>query len=705
MISRESLTTSENLARLGLIVFVLSALFGLKIYFFPDPGSGSKPSEMKGDLALAYATCVAENGLPGDYRSYSTLKPLGELDPKERAVVFGCAVNFQMLSMVRWVLADKSLAITVNPDFRGRWPIDSIASWQNGNEAIEALNLVLESENKNLFFSPFTAHEQSVAAAYNASTVNVARFLTEKWPDLLINESGRLSTLEKYSPDFSNLTLAQFHALKERFEIAQFFAERGSKVTKAHKSLRHEIFLKKRELLLDDRLNQFLLSQGVSIDERDEKNKTLLHYAVEQNDGKLVNHLLSLNAQTDVQDISGKTPLHYAVNKGSEALLSLLLTKSAPDTRNFLGRTPLQEAFSIGSWDAANLLLDKGARLDVRDTLGRTPIFDCVPHGCPALDRLISLGADINAIDKEGNSLLHLAAQSNTSNAELISKLIARGCSISLKNKAGRTPLHQIAEADDIGSASVLLENGSQPNQRDRMGNTPLHLAKSEGMISTLLEAGANPDLANTSGEIPLNMNIAHTQMLFHSPSHIKVKADTLIRYFSDIRVGEKQIELSSPMLGVFAINEDGGEAIDSRSIKLVARAPNQEYKVENTCQIIVKLIMNDDSLTLPPISVSDGTSLPPTEQQAGVFSLQNLSGNCELSNYSSAAIIEILSLKGKEEYAKWEAIAKQCDDTSTTTCQKLATPKLKVTVKKGENWKVAGVITAQHVQLNTDQQ
>jgi hypothetical protein len=286
----------------------------------------------------------------------------------------------------------------------------------------------------------------------------------------------------------------------------------------------------------------------------------------------------------------------------------------------------------------------------------------------------------------------------------MIDRLIARGCQIGRTNKAGRTPLHQIAAANDIGAAGVLLAKGSDPNQRDLMGNTALHLAKTTEMVSTLLEAGANPDLSNKSGDIPLNHSVGHTQMLFHSPSHIEVKTDTLIRYFSDIQVGEQQIEIMTPTRGAYTLNQDGDPVAASRTLRLLVRQPNQEYRVEEACQMIVKPSIAGNSATPQPVIVSDWKPLQQTGPQTGVFTMQDLDGICNVSTLSSATYLETLLQEGKGDSAKLEAIAKQCRNTGADNCKEFVAPILRVTVKNGEDWKEAGVITAKRTPLTRAQ-
>ena len=127
------------------------------------------------------------------------------------------------------------------------------------------------------------------------------------------------------------------------------------------------------------------------------------------------------------------------------------------------------------------LLLDNGADVNKPDHFKLTPFLallsDDVKFGRAPEDvalLLINQGADIEAVDPQGKTALHLAA-----------------------------------EAGDNYIIKLLLSHNADVNARTRLGDTPLNLAISRGnsaVTDLLLAAGANVNLPNIFGDMPIHL-------------------------------------------------------------------------------------------------------------------------------------------------------------------------------------------------------
>jgi len=93
---------------------------------------------------------------------------------------------------------------------------------------------------------------------------------------------------------------------------------------------------------------------------------------------------------------------------------------------------------------------------------------------------LIKNGATINAIDKDENTPLHLAAMSNIGIANI---LIENGANINAQNNDGRsyTPLHVAAWASNSEMVNILIDQGAKTDVTDNGGQTALDTAKIYG--------------------------------------------------------------------------------------------------------------------------------------------------------------------------------------------------------------------------------
>ena len=73
---------------------------------------------------------------------------------------------------------------------------------------------------------------------------------------------------------------------------------------------------------------------------------------------------------------------------------------------------------------------------------------------------------------------------------EVIKQLLADGMNIEMADKEGLTAMYRAANNDQKATVLFLLENGADPNTRDKWGNTPLDVTLSGDVEKLLRQHG-----------------------------------------------------------------------------------------------------------------------------------------------------------------------------------------------------------------------
>ncbi len=229
------------------------------------------------------------------------------------------------------------------------------------------------------------------------------------------------------------------------------------------------------------------------------------------------------------------SPLVYAVRKGYSTATRYLLENGARTDRGASGNPALYEAADRGHRKIVEMLLAKGADVNAVNQNGETALHTAAVNGFLAMVQLLlDHQADWRIVDFRklggwdgGCTPLQRAAL--LGQVEVTKELLGRGADVNQRNPLGLTALHAAARSASAQVVKLLLEKGADPNlvatlkkqpqagedsnlqqlspQQQEPWSTPLLTAVvrfNTAAASALLEGGAKPDLYGPGEQTPL---------------------------------------------------------------------------------------------------------------------------------------------------------------------------------------------------------
>lgn len=320
---------------------------------------------------------------------------------------------------------------------------------------------------------------------------------------------------------------------------------------------------------------KLLIAAGADVKAVDGAKMTVLHAATVGNDTETIRLLVDAGLDVNAADFAGFTPLiNAAANRNVEAA-RLLLAKGADVNAQSgdgsfqkvkagsiaLGNwTPLIAAAVFGPHDLVRMLIDAGARVDVKDVRGMTPLMTAVAtdrQDLATIRALLAKGADVNAESRAGETALDWAM-----------KIGAKPVITILRQAGGRETAH---EAVVVPAAARADLRTSVQRSLALLRNASLVSAANGGCASchahNVVDVAEN--MARKKG-LPIDEKlVAQRQTLTKAP------------YFSPANLFERLDPPGSPITTVFAMFglTSSGYAPDRSTDAAVAHLMSQQSR------------------------------------------------------------------------------------------------------------------------------
>jgi ankyrin repeat protein len=141
--------------------------------------------------------------------------------------------------------------------------------------------------------------------------------------------------------------------------------------------------------------------------------------------------------------------------------------------------------------------------LNCRNESGDTPLLLAARHGREELVRLLlENGADVNAVNQDGDNVLFAAAEC-PDNVSVLDLLLRAGAKINARNKMGRTALIGATSIGDLRNVAFLLKQEPDIDAVTDEEETALTFAvvwEYPDVVKALIEAGANVSWQDSHG-------------------------------------------------------------------------------------------------------------------------------------------------------------------------------------------------------------
>lgn len=227
----------------------------------------------------------------------------------------------------------------------------------------------------------------------------------------------------------------------------------------------------------------------------------------------------------------GRDLVNILMGKDLELMKAVINVKSDQETKD-LGNSdisPVMYALKGGNFEVIQKLLDNGADVNAHDSAGNTVLIYACRFKADEniIKMLVKYGANVNARDNNWKSVLMYACQND--NVEILKILVQAGANVNAKMEDGTTALIIAAQENpNIEITKFLLDNGADINARvmlkavHKISTTAKNIRKKQKAIKATTNLGVD-EVASKAASL-----YAKTKGIFVDDNSIKEEMDNV---------------------------------------------------------------------------------------------------------------------------------------------------------------------------------
>ena len=300
----------------------------------------------------------------------------------------------------------------------------------------------------------------------------------------------------------------------------------------------------------------FLKSTKCDPNIQDKKGNTALHLFIDKIPTNNIIEVFLMNATVDIniQNREGNTPLHVAVIRSSPIdVIETLIHHDHCNVSiaNNYDMTPMQIAVKKESFYVANIMVQKCSHEDVKkmaieDTSNL--LYNAVLDNCVVLVKALVVFQREKVNLKYSSHLAEetpFQAACRIGYCDMMEVLLENGADVQAVDSNGDAPIHVACKNLSLKCLKVLLSgHNCNPNQQNAAGNTALHIVcrieqKTMDFVQALISTpGIDPEVANHAGLTPVEVAGGKYVVIKTINNFLKQKQSSLQTYLKIFVVG-----------------------------------------------------------------------------------------------------------------------------------------------------------------------